>query len=100
MKGKQREWDRNLGSLAGTYLASPHESTKMTPNLLMVSRESQLLVEVMLGIGGTSTGEAMTSYGKYVDGLRDHMQRAHDVARKYLGKGAKRMKSLMVLSKV
>ena len=64
----------------------------MTPNLLMLGRENQLPIEVILGTGTTSTGEAVTSYGEYGDGLRDHMQRAHDVAREYLGKGAKRMK--------
>ena len=35
LKGKQREWDRNLGSLAGAYRATVHESTGMTPNMLM-----------------------------------------------------------------
>ena len=32
LKGRQREWDRNLGSLAGAYWGKPHESTGMTPN--------------------------------------------------------------------
>ena len=40
LKGKQREWDRNLGSLAGTYHATVHESTGMTPNLLMFGKEN------------------------------------------------------------
>ena len=101
LKGKQREWDRNLGSLAGAYQATPHENTKMTPNLLMLGRENWLPIEVVLGIGDTSTGEAVTSSGEYVDGLRNHMQRAHDIVRKYLDKGAKRLrKRLMMLSTV
>ena len=40
LKGKQREWDRNLGSLAGAYHATVHESTGMTPNLLMFGKEN------------------------------------------------------------
>ena len=92
LKGKQREWDRNLGSLAGTYCATVHESTGMTPNLLMFGKENQLPIEVILGTGKTSTGEEITSYGEYVDGLRDCIQKAHDVARKYLGKNAVRVK--------
>ena len=30
----------------------------------------------------------------YVDGLKEQMQRAHDVARKYLGRNAVRMRVL------
>ena len=58
----------------------------------MLGKENWFPIEVILGIGDTSTGEATTSYGEYIDGLRYHMQRAHDVARKHFGKGAKRMK--------
>ena len=54
----------------------------MTPNLLMLGRENQPPIEV-IGTGGTSTSTAVTSYGEYVNGQMDHMQRAHDVARKY-----------------
>ena len=59
LEGKQREWDRNSGSLAGAYQATPHMSTKMPPNLLMLGRENRLPTEVILGIDGTSTGEAV-----------------------------------------
>ena len=34
----------------------------------------------------------MISYGKYVDVLKDCMQRRHDTDRKYLGKNSVRMK--------
>ena len=53
----------------------------MTPNLLMLGRKNWLPSKVILGTDGTSTGEAVTSYSEYVDSLKDHMQRAHDVAR-------------------
>ena len=58
----------------------------MNPNLLMLDMEIQLETEVILGLGGTSTGEPVTSYGEYVDGLRDYMQKSHDIARQYLCK--------------
>ena len=61
LKGKQREWDRNLGSLAGAYRATVHESTGMTPNLVMFGKENQLPIEVILGTGKTSMGEEITS---------------------------------------
>ena len=37
-------------------------------------------------------GEEITSYGEYVDGLRDCIQKAHDVARMYLGRNVVRVK--------
>ena len=58
----------------------------MTPNLLMFGRENRLPNEVIVDPRGTSTAKPMTSYGEYVDGLRNHMQKAHDIARKYLVK--------------
>jgi hypothetical protein len=39
LRGEQINWDMNLGCLAGAYRASPHESTGLTPNLLMLGRE-------------------------------------------------------------
>ena len=64
----------------------------MTPYLLMLGRENRLPFEIILGQRGISTGKPVTSYGAYLAGLRDHMQKAHDIARKYLGKNAVRMK--------
>ena len=57
LKGRQREWDRNLGSLVGAYCVTPHKSIGMTPNLLMLGRETRLPIEVILGSKCTSTGE-------------------------------------------
>ena len=51
----------------------------MTLNLLMLGRETWLPIEVILGSRGTSTGDLVTSYGKYIDSVRDQMERAHDV---------------------
>ena len=65
----------------GAYHATSIEITRMTLNLLMLDRVTQLLIEVILGSGGTSTRELVTSYGEYIDGLKDQIQRAHDVAR-------------------
>ena len=92
LKGRQKEWDRNLGGLVGAYCVTPHENTGITLNLLMLGMETWLPIEVILGSGGTSTWEQVTLYGKYIDGLRDQIQRVHDVARQYLGRNVVRMK--------
>ena len=92
LKGQQREWDKHLGCLAAAYRATPHESTGFTPNMLMFGREARLPIEVILGIGATSTGDEVASYGDYVNSLKERMQVAHDLARKHLGRNALRMK--------
>ena len=92
LQNEQGEWDRHLGCLAAAYRATPHSTTGMTPNLLMLGREVRLPVEVMMGVGKATTGEEVTSYGEYVDNLRLHMQKAHDVAREHLGKKAVKVK--------
>lgn len=88
--GEQRDWDMHLGCLAGAYRATPNESTKLTPNLLMMGRETRLPAELVFGSIGSYQMQEVTSYGDYVDELRSHMQHAHEVARKHLDAAAKR----------
>lgn len=92
LKGQQRNWDLNLGCLAAAYRATPHDTTNLTPNLLMLGREVRLPAEVMFGTGKTPVGDQIASYGEYVSDLRDKMAHAHDVARKHLEKSAVRQK--------
>ena len=84
LKGQQREWDRNLGCLAAAYRATPHESTGMTPNLLMLGREVRLPAEVIVGSSTCHPGEEVALYGHYVNQLCDRLQSAYDVARNHL----------------
>ena len=89
LTGEQNEWDLNLGCLAAAYRATANESTKMTPNLLMLGREVRLPAEVAFG-STTMSGESVSSYGEYVEKLKANMQRAHNFYRKYLKESAKR----------
>lgn len=89
---EQDEWDLHLGCLAGAYRATPHEATKMTPNLLTMGREVRLPAELLFGSTCSPQEDEITSYGEYVDTLRSRMQHAHEVARKYLASSAKRSK--------
>ena len=54
----------------------------------MFGREVKMPIEVMLGSSRAPTDEEVTSYGDYVETIREQMQRAHDVAWKHLGKNA------------
>ena len=93
LTGEQTDWDLHLGCLAAAYRATPHETTGLTPNLLMLGREVRLPAEIIYG-SNTVSGAEITSYGEYVDQLRARMQKAHDVARNHLEAGAIRHKQI------
>ncbi len=69
LRGEQSDWDLNLGCLAAAYRATPHSSTGLTPNLVMLGRQVRLPVELMFGSQTRHEGE-ITSYGEYVDWLK------------------------------
>ena len=70
-RGQQQNWDQHLGCLAAAYQATPHKSTGMTPNLLIFGREVRMPIEIMLGSSRVPTGEEVTSYGDYIENLRE-----------------------------
>ena len=90
LKGEDCNWDKNLGCLAAAYRASRHESTNMTPNMLMLGRQVRLPSELLFGSGTNHVGEEITSYGDYVDKLKERMQKAHEITRKHLNQVAER----------
>ena len=92
LKGQEDEWDRNLGCLAAAYRATVHESTGLTPNLLVLGREVRLPAEVMFGKRAMTSETDIVNYGQYVTDLRGHLQHGHTVARKHLAAATKRQK--------
>lgn len=93
LKGEDRDWDLYLGCLTAAYRATKHESTGVTPNLLMLGREVRLPAEVMYG-SRTTEGSDVSSYGEYIDELKSHFQKAHEVARRHMKSAAERCKEL------
>ena len=87
--GEQSDWDLHLGCLAGAYRATPNESTKLTPNLLTMGREVRLPAELIFGSKNGCDGLEITSYGDYIDCLREKMQHAHRIARRHLSSAEK-----------
>lgn len=67
--GEQDEWDNNLGCIAGAYLSTPNESTRLTLNLLALGGEVRLLAVLIFGHKYPST-KGVPSYDKYVQGLK------------------------------
>ena len=91
LMGEQRNWDKHLGCLAAAYRGTRHESTGLSPNLMMLVRETRVLAEVMCG---QHIQEANETYGEYVHKLKERLQHAHDVARNHLHDSAKRQKQI------
>lgn len=91
LKGQQTAWDLFLGCLAGAYRSSTHQSTGFTPNMLMLGKEIRLPTEIVFG-SLDNTGETISSYGSYVEFIRERMHRAHGIAQKQLASSAKRQK--------
>ena len=87
--GEQENWDLNLGCLAAAYRACPHESTGLTPNLLMLGREVRIPFEILYG-GQCSNTQGIKSYADYVEYLKGKMQHAHEIARTHLTSNARR----------
>jgi hypothetical protein len=58
----QHEWDLNLGCLAAAYRATPNETTKLTPHLIILGREVRLPAEIAFGSNILSE-ETVSSYG-------------------------------------
>ena len=91
LKGEQRNWDQHLGCLAGAYHASVHDSTGLTPNLMMLGCELDSPIAVMFG---THHHESYPTYGEYVAKLKEKMHDAHDIAREHLGTSVRHYKEL------
>ena len=91
LKGQQDSWDENLGCLAAAYRMSPHETTTVTPNMLMLGREVRIPIEVIVG-SSTTENTPIINYCEYVTELLIRMQKAHEVAREHLQIRAKRQK--------
>ena len=88
-----RNWDLNLGCLAAAYRACPHESTGLSPNLLMLGRELRIRSELLYG-GQSYNDKSIVSYGDFLANLKARIQHAHDIARKHLGSTARRQSEI------
>ena len=60
----------------------------------MMGREVRLPAELVFGSIENYQNQEITSYGEYVDSLRERMQHAHDVARKHLDHAAQRSRDI------
>lgn len=87
------EWDFHLNCLTSAYRSTCHESTSLTPNLLIFGREIQMPYEASHH-SLASNGEEISSYGDFVEEIRSKLYHAHEIARKHLYKSTKRQRDI------
>ena len=85
----QWDWDEFLPMLIMAHRSTPHDSTKYSPKMLMMGRESSLPIGVMMGI---PREETEAHWRNYVEELQQKMEIADGSARKNLKKSAVRQK--------
>jgi len=87
----QRDWDIRLPFVMAAYCASRHDSTKYTPNMLVLGRENRAPADLVIGpVKGEE--EHYDSYNDYVCELQSRMRSAHRLAREHLPTAAERRK--------
>ena len=82
-------WDKRIHLLTMAYRGTPHESTGFSPNFMVYGKELFMPVDVMMGRPGS---ESSRDELEYVQGLRDRLEDAYDVAREHLQSSANRQK--------
>jgi hypothetical protein len=86
LKGKPRDWDLNLGCLAGAYRATQHDSTGYSPNHIVFGREVRMPIDILMGNNGPND----KNYGEFVSRIKTELEQAHRVVQLNLQKAALR----------
>jgi hypothetical protein len=84
-------WDDHLPYLMMAYRSTVHESTKCTPNLVMLGRETMLPTDI---IAGSPSGEHPINgcYHSYVEWVRNSMELSYSIVHDNLMLSFKRQK--------
>ncbi|XP_064620188.1 uncharacterized protein LOC135483307 [Lineus longissimus] len=78
VSANQKDWDEHLPYLMMAYRSSRHESTRETPNALMLGREVSLPIDVMMGL---PESEQPLEETEYALDLREKMESAFEHVR-------------------
>ena len=82
IKEDQKDWDLQLPACMMAYWGAVHESTGVTPNLLMLGRE----LEVPLDAITEAPPDSPSLKTDYAQAVQKRLASAHDLARRRLNK--------------
>ena len=88
IKEDQKYWDLQLPACMMAYRGAVHESTGVSPNLLMLGRE----LEVPLDAITEAPPDAPPLKTDYAQAVQKRLVSAHDLTRRHLSKAAMRQK--------
>ena len=89
---KQTNWDENLPLLTSAYRSTEHESTRFSPNFLMLGREVRTPIEVAMGMGQPDDDNGGRLPNEHAVELVAAMTDASKLARDHLGRARERQK--------
>lgn len=85
------DWDDHLPYVTMAYRACVHESTKCSPNLLMLGRETALPIDIITGYQGNES-ESIICPSEYVEWMQNTMTRSFELANENLHSSFKKQK--------
>ena len=85
------DWDEHLPYVLMAYRSTPHDSTGLSPNLMMFGEETHLPIDILVGAPPRHDVRYKCKV-EYVEWLRRSLSRAHTFAHQQLGVAAKRQK--------
>ena len=88
----QRDWDLWVPIVMAAYRASPHSATKVSPNKLILGRETDMPIDIVLGMPEEEREQA-TSYEAFTDNLAHRLESAFEMVRRNLDVAAERRKA-------
>ena len=78
---KKKMWKDHISTVVFAYNCTRHETTGVSPHLLMFGREARLPIDVEYGI--RRSDEESTNYSEYIKKLQDQVAHAFDLASKH-----------------
>ncbi|MES9884745.1 MAG: reverse transcriptase domain-containing protein [Sedimenticola sp.] len=88
----QRDWDVKLPLVMLAYRSSEHESTGMSPSMLMFGREVDLPVDLVFGTASEMEEDGDVNFARYAYALKTQIGRAHELAREKMAKASEKQK--------
>ena len=90
VNANQKDWDKHLPYVMVAYRATQHKSSGVTPNLLMLNRELNYPLDLM--VGPPPTQPTVEGPIKYIEWVQQAMLQAFTFTHGQLGVAAKRQK--------
>jgi transposase InsO family protein len=89
VKDHHRDWDENLPYVMMAYMSVEHETTGMTPNLLMLGRETSTPLDIAFEM---PVAIKNIPQSQWVWQLQEKLEQAHSLVREHTGESIRRQK--------